>query len=63
MRVYAREAFGIITRREKTLHVRLLFKPKLAVYIMEREWHPSRTFTRLCDGHMVRYGLSICIRC
>lgn len=42
-KAYAREAFGI-TRGEKTLRVRLLFEPKLAVYLMEREWHPSQTF-------------------
>ncbi|MDA3874609.1 MAG: WYL domain-containing protein [Kiritimatiellae bacterium] len=48
-KAYAREAFGI-TRGEKTLRVRLLFEPKLAVYIMEREWHPSQTFTRRSDG-------------
>ena len=42
-RTYAREAF-CITRGGKTLRVRLLFEPKLAVYIMEREWHLSQTF-------------------
>jgi predicted DNA-binding transcriptional regulator YafY len=35
---YAREAFGI-TRGERILRVRLLFEPKLAVYIMEREYY------------------------
>ena len=48
---YAREAFGI-TRGEKTLRVRLLFEPKLAVYIMERDWHPSQQFTRRPDGRV-----------
>lgn len=37
-RAYSREAFGI-TRGEKPLRVRLLFESKVAVYIMEREWH------------------------
>jgi predicted DNA-binding transcriptional regulator YafY len=50
-KTYAREAFGI-TRGEKTLRVRLLFEPKLAVYIMEREWHPSQQFTRRPDGRV-----------
>lgn len=48
---YAREAFGI-TRGEKILRVRLLFEPKLAVYIMERDWHPSQQFTRRPDGRV-----------
>ena len=47
----AREAFGI-TRSEKTFRVRLLFEPKLAVYIMERDWHPSQTFIRRPDGRV-----------
>ena len=50
-KAYARDAFGI-TRGEKLLRVRLLFEPKLAVYIMEREWHPSQTFTRRADGRV-----------
>jgi len=50
-KVYAREAFGI-TRGEKTLRVRLLFEPKLAVYIIEREWHPTQTFTQRPDGRV-----------
>ena len=50
-KAYAREAFGI-TRGEKILRVRLLFEPKLAVYIMERDWHPTQTFTRLPDGRV-----------
>ena len=37
---YARQAFGI-TSGEKPIKVRLLFEPKLAVYVAEREWHPS----------------------
>ena len=49
---YVREAFGI-TRGEKILRVRLLFEPKLAVYIMERDWHPSQQFTRRPDGLVV----------
>jgi predicted DNA-binding transcriptional regulator YafY len=50
-RAYAREAFGI-TRGEKNLRVRLLFEPKLAVYLMERDWHPSQQFTRRPDGRV-----------
>lgn len=50
-RAYAREAFGI-TRGGKTLRVRLLFEPKLAVYIMERDWHPSQSFKKRPDGRV-----------
>lgn len=50
-RAYAREAFGI-TRGEKLMRVRLLFEPKLAVYLMERDWHPSQTFIRRPDGRV-----------
>jgi len=50
-RAYSREAFGI-TRGEKPMRVRLLFEPKLAVYIMERDWHPSQTFIRRPDGRV-----------
>jgi predicted DNA-binding transcriptional regulator YafY len=50
-KTYAREAFGI-TRGEKTLRVRLLFEPKLAVYIMERDWHPSQQFIQRTDGRV-----------
>jgi predicted DNA-binding transcriptional regulator YafY len=50
-KAYAREAFGI-TRGEKTLRVRLLFEPKLAVYIMERDWHTSQTFKKRPDGRV-----------
>jgi predicted DNA-binding transcriptional regulator YafY len=48
---YARESFGI-TRGEKNLRVRLLFEPKLAVYIMERQWHPSQRSIRRTDGRV-----------
>lgn len=40
---YARQAFGIVGG-EKPIRVRLLFDPKLAVYITERQWHPSQEF-------------------
>ena len=50
-RAYAREAFGI-TRGEKPLRVRLLFESKLAVYLMEREWHPSQSFRQRPDGRV-----------
>ena len=39
---YARQAFGI-TSGEKPIKVRLLFEPKLAVHVAEREWHTSRS--------------------
>ena len=38
---YARQAFGI-TSGEKPIKVRLLFEPKLAVHVAEREGHPSQ---------------------
>ena len=50
-RAYSREAFGI-TRGEKPLRVRLLFESKVAVYIMEREWHPTQTFKQRPDGRV-----------
>jgi len=46
---YARHAFGIVGG-EKPIKVRLLFEPKPAVYITERQWHPSQEF------HMRRFG-------
>ena len=32
--------------------MRLLFEPELAVYIMEREWHPSQQFIQRADGRV-----------
>ena len=46
---YARQAFGIVGG-EKPIRVRLLFDPKLAVYITERQWHPSQEFRSRQDG-------------
>jgi len=46
---YARQAFGIVGG-EKPIRVRLLFEPKLAVYITERQWHPSQEFRSRQDG-------------
>jgi predicted DNA-binding transcriptional regulator YafY len=46
---YARQAFGI-TGDEKPMQVRLLFAPKLAVYITERQWHPTQEFHARADG-------------
>ena len=40
---YARQAFGIVGG-EEPIKVRLLFEPKLAVCITERQWHPSQEF-------------------
>jgi predicted DNA-binding transcriptional regulator YafY len=48
---YARQAFGIVGG-EKTIKVRLLIEPKLAVYITERQWHPSQTFRVRADGRI-----------
>ena len=48
---YARQAFGI-TGGEKAMKVRLLFEPKLAVYIKERQWHPSQVFQTRADGRV-----------
>jgi len=49
---YARNAFGI-TGGGKLMNVRLLFEPKLAVYITERQWHPSQEFHVRRDGRVV----------
>ena len=46
---YARQAFGIVGG-EKHMKVRLLFEPKLAVYITERQWHLSQEFRVRRDG-------------
>ena len=43
------KAFGIVGG-EKHMKVRLLFEPKLAVYITERQWHPSQEFRVRRDG-------------
>lgn len=48
---YARRAFGI-AGGEDLIKVRLLFEPKLAVYITEREWHPSQRFRQRRDGRV-----------
>ena len=48
---YAREAFGIV-RGDETLKVVLLFEPKLAVYITERDWHPTQQFRMRRDGRV-----------
>jgi len=32
--------------------VRLLFEPKLAVYITERQWHPTQEFRTRTDGRV-----------
>ena len=45
----AKNAFGIIGGG-KPVKVRLLFEPKLAVYITERQWHPSQEFHMRRDG-------------
>jgi predicted DNA-binding transcriptional regulator YafY len=48
---YARQAFGIVGG-EEPMRVRLLFEPKLAVYITERQWHPSQAFRARADGRI-----------
>lgn len=34
------------------IKVRLLFDPKLAVYITERQWHPTQEFRTRQDGRV-----------
>jgi len=48
---FARQAFGI-TGGETPMKVRLLFEPKLAVYITERQWHPTQEFRTRPDGRV-----------
>jgi len=48
---YARAAFGIVGG-EEPITVRLLFEPKLAVYITERQWHPSQQFRTRPNGRV-----------
>jgi proteasome accessory factor B len=48
---YARQAFGIVGG-EEPIKVRLLFEAKLAVYITERQWHPSQEFRMRPDGRV-----------
>ena len=48
---YARQAFGIVGG-EGPIKVRLLFEPKRAVYITERQWHPSQEFRVRPDGRI-----------
>lgn len=48
---YARQAFGIVGG-EEAIKVRLLFDPKLAVYITERDWHPTQQFRMRRDGRV-----------
>jgi proteasome accessory factor B len=48
---YARQAFGIVGG-EASIKVRLLFERKLAVYITERQWHPSQEIRPRPDGRV-----------
>jgi predicted DNA-binding transcriptional regulator YafY len=48
---YARQAFGIVGG-EEPIKVWLLFEPKLAVYITERQWHPSQESRTRPDGRV-----------
>ena len=43
---------GRITGGEKPIRVRLLFASKLAVYIIERQWHPTQKFRTRADGQV-----------
>jgi hypothetical protein len=43
---------SLSTGGEKSIKVRLLFEPKLAVYITERQWHPSQEFHMRRDGRV-----------
>ena len=51
LETYARQAFGI-AGGEEPIKVRLLFEPKLAVYITERQWHPTQEFRTRLDGRV-----------
>jgi predicted DNA-binding transcriptional regulator YafY len=44
-RSHARQAFGV-TGGEKPMKVRLFFEQKVAVYISERQWHPSEVLRK-----------------
>ena len=48
---FARQAFGI-TGGEPPMKVRLLFEPRLAVHITERQWHPTQEFRTRPDGRV-----------
>lgn len=50
-KTFAKNAFGI-TGGEKPIRVRLLFEPKLAVCITERQWHPSQECHMRRDGRV-----------
>ncbi len=50
-RTHAKEALGI-TGGEKPMKVRLLFEPKLAVSIFERQWHPTQVLKKRRDGRV-----------
>lgn len=41
-----------MTAGDTPIKVRLLFEPKLAVYITERQWHPSQEFRMRPDGRV-----------
>ena len=46
---YARQAFGIVCGEEPN-KIRLLFEQKLAVYITDRQCHPTLEFRTRADG-------------
>ena len=50
VKTYARQPFWI--GGETPIKVRLLFAPKLAVYITERQWHPTQEFRARADGRI-----------
>jgi predicted DNA-binding transcriptional regulator YafY len=47
----ARQAFGIVGA-EEPIKVRLLFEPKPAAYITERQWHPSQVLRTRREGRV-----------
>lgn len=48
---YARQAFGMVGGEER-IKVRLLFEPKLAIYITECQCHSSQEYRTRPDGHL-----------
>ena len=52
-----RKSEGGIEGGKEPIKVRLLFEPKLAVCITERQWHPTREFRKQRDGRVeIRMG-------
>jgi predicted DNA-binding transcriptional regulator YafY len=45
---YTASSFGVVA--EPALRVRIRFEPRFALYVEERQWHPSQKVERLPDG-------------